>query len=157
MAGYNGTFTVTSVPSVTTFTYTNPTSGLANSGNGTVTSTDVVAGASETGDTVTITMGSAYLGGITTGSSVTISGVGVAGYNGTFTVTGTPSTTQFTYTDPMTGLASSGGGTVTNADINALARVALNDFFARGGGYIATSLDQRLLVPHGGPALWPVT
>ncbi len=139
VAGYNGTFTVASVPSVTTFTYTNPTSGLANSGNGTVTSTDVVAGASETGDTVTITMGSAYLGGITTGSSVTISGVGVAGYNGTFTVTGTPSATQITYTDPTTGLADSGGGTVTSADVNALAKARLNAFFAHGGGYIATS------------------
>ena len=139
VAGYNGTFTVASVPSATTFTYTNPTSGLANSGNGTVTSTDVVAGASETGDTVTITMGSAYLGSITTGSSVTIAGVGVAGYNGTFTVTGTPSASQFTYTNPTTGLADSGGGTVTSADVNALAKTRLSAFFAHGGGYIATS------------------
>ena len=139
VAGYNGTFTVASVPSATTFTYTNPTSGLANSGNGTVTSADIVAGASETGSTVTITMGSAYLGSITAGSSVTIAGVGLAGYNSTFTVTGTPSATQFTYTDPTTGLADSGGGTVTSADVNGVAKSRLNTFLGHGGGYIATS------------------
>ena len=33
-AGYRGTFTVASVPSPTTFTYTNPTSGLPPSGGG---------------------------------------------------------------------------------------------------------------------------
>ena len=139
VTGYNGTFTVVSVPSATTFTYTNATSGLANSGNGTVTGTDIVAGASESGDTVTITLGSAYIGSITTGSSVTIAGVGVAGYNGTYTVTGTPSATQFTYTNPTLGLADSGGGTVTSADVNARAKSRLNAFFAHGGGYIATS------------------
>ena len=38
-AGYRGTFTVASVPSPTTFTYTNPTSGLAPSGGGFVSCT----------------------------------------------------------------------------------------------------------------------
>ena len=88
-------------------------------------------------------MGSAYLGSITIGSSVTIAGVGVAGYNGTFTVTGTPSATQFTYTNPTSGLAASGGGTVTSTDVNALAKSRLNAFFANGGGYIATSTSTN--------------
>ena len=35
--GYNGTFTVASVPSSTTFTYTDSTIGLSKSGGGTVT------------------------------------------------------------------------------------------------------------------------
>jgi hypothetical protein len=138
VAGYNGAWTVTGVPATTKFTYTNSTSGLANSGSGTVTGTDVVAGATETGTTVTITMTNAYYGSITTGSSVTIAGVAVAGYNGPFTVTGTPSATQFTYT-AASGLAASGAGTVTSADVNALAKSRLNAFMANGGGYIATN------------------
>ena len=36
-AGYNGTFTVTAVPSTRAFTYTNPTAGLPGPGGGTVT------------------------------------------------------------------------------------------------------------------------
>jgi hypothetical protein len=142
VAGYNGTWTVTGTPATNKFTFTNSTSGLPNSGSGTVTGTDVVAGATESADTVTITMTNAYFGSLTTGSSVTIAGVGVAGYNGTFTVTGTPSATQFTYTNPTTGLAASGGGTVTSTDVNALAKSRLNSFFAHGGGYIATSTSS---------------
>src|SRR5262249_6021814 len=46
------------------------------------------------------------------GQTVTIAGVGVAGYNGTFTVTGVPTATTFTYTAGA-GLAASGGGTAT--------------------------------------------
>ena len=36
--------------------------------------------------------------------------IGVAGYNGTYLITSVPSTTTFTYFDPTTGLAGSGGG-----------------------------------------------
>ena len=36
-AGYNGTFTVNTVPSSRSFTYTNPTAGLPRSGGGTIT------------------------------------------------------------------------------------------------------------------------
>ena len=41
VSGYNGTFTVTALPSGTQFQYTDATSGLAASGSGTVTSTGV--------------------------------------------------------------------------------------------------------------------
>ena len=44
-----------------------------------------------------------------------IAGVGVAGYNGSFTITGRTDTT-FTYTNPTGGLAASGGGTATVSD-----------------------------------------
>lgn len=139
VAGYNGTWTVTGVLSTTRFTYTCDTTGLANSGGGTVTSADIVAGATESGDTVTITLNNAYYGSIKVGSSVTVAGVGVAGYNGTYTVTAVPSPTQFQYTNPTTGLAVSGGGTVTSDDVNAVAKSRLAKFFSDGGGYIATS------------------
>ena len=49
-AGYNGTFTVASVPSTTTFTYTDPATGLGKSGGGTVTG----YGLTESGNTVTV-------------------------------------------------------------------------------------------------------
>ena len=68
-------------------------------------------GATESGPTVTITTTSPH--GFATGQSVTIAGVGVVGYNGTFTIASVPTTTTFTYTDTNTGLAASGGGTAT--------------------------------------------
>ncbi|MGH9763217.1 MAG: beta strand repeat-containing protein, partial [Blastocatellia bacterium] len=68
-------------------------------------------GATESGSTVTITTTAAH--GFVTGETVVIAGVGVAGYNGTFTIASVPTTTTFTYTDGTSGLASSGGGTAT--------------------------------------------
>jgi len=59
---------------------------------------------------VTITTSAAH--GFVVGQSVVIAGVGVANYNGTFTITAVTSTT-FTYTDSHTGLSSSSGGTAT--------------------------------------------
>ena len=178
VTGYNGTFTIASIPSSpttsgapSTFTYTDPTSGLAASGNGTAnvpninvvnnsangipidltvlapvqtltfsspiatgitgtfklgfnsqttaaitvgttikatTASASTSGASESGTTVTIR--TSAVTGLKAGESVTISGVGVAGYNGTFTVASVPSTTSFTYT-AASGLGLSGGGT----------------------------------------------
>jgi hypothetical protein len=68
-------------------------------------------GATESGNTVTITTTAPH--GFNAGSPVTIAGVGVAGYNGTFTVASIVSTTKFTYTDATAGLAASGGGSAT--------------------------------------------
>jgi len=117
VAGYNGTFTITSVPSATTFTYTDPASSLANSGNGTVTNLSrTIATATEAGTTVTITTTTPH--GLFVGETVNISGASVAGYNGTFTVTAVgpgPNPTTFTYTDTTPALAPSGGGTVTTS------------------------------------------
>ena len=53
------------------------------------------AGATENGYLVTITTSSAH--GLTAGQTVTIAGVAVAGYNGTFTVVSVPNSTQFTF------------------------------------------------------------
>jgi hypothetical protein len=70
------------------------------------------SGATESGSTVTITTTSAH--GYAPGTSVFISGVGVAGYNGWATIASVTSKT-FTYTSNSTGLAASGGGSVTSA------------------------------------------
>ena len=90
-------------------------------------------GASEAGTTVTIQTTNTH--NLAAGSTVTIAGVPVAGYNGTFTVTGTPANNRFTYEAAASGLAPSGGGTVTYTS----ARDRLNAFFTGGGGYIGTS------------------
>src|SRR5437660_8166415 len=70
------------------------------------------SGATENGFLVTITTTAAH--GLSAGQSVTIAGVGVAGYNGTFPVVSAPTTTQFTYIAGASGLAASGGGTAAS-------------------------------------------
>ena len=75
--------------------------------------TIVAAGASETGTTVTITTATPH--GLTAGSvgqQIGINGVGVAGYNGLFLITGVPSATTFTYTATAGLTTPSGNGTV---------------------------------------------
>ena len=73
-------------------------------------------GLSESGDTVTVT--TTVPDGLAVGDPVTISGAGIGGYDGTFAVASLPGGTYgttFTYTDPVTGLAPSGGGTASLA------------------------------------------
>ena len=109
VAEYNGTWTVTAIPTSRSFQYTNPASGLATSGGGTITFG--VPGASEVGNTVTIRTSAVHNRSV--GEVVTIAGVGVAGYNGTFTITAVPTSRTFEYTAAAAGLASSGGGSAT--------------------------------------------
>jgi hypothetical protein len=107
-ANYDGTFTVASVLSTTSFNYVDALySNLSKSGGGMVTG----YGLTESGSTVTVWTTAASE--LAVGQPVTISGAGVAGYNGTFTVTSLPggaNGTTFTYTDTNAGLANSGGG-----------------------------------------------
>lgn len=69
-------------------------------------------GAAQNGFLVTITTSVAH--GLGAGQSVTISGVGVDNYNGTFPISTVPSSTQFTYILGVSGLAASGGGTAAS-------------------------------------------
>jgi len=102
VAGYNGTFPVVSVTSNTQFTYIAGASGLAASGGGTSASA-----------TATIQTTAAH--GLVVGQLVTTSGIGVAGYNGTFPITAVPDSTHFTFTAAAGGLVASGGGTAAAA------------------------------------------
>jgi hypothetical protein len=102
VAGYNGTFAVVAAPSSTQFTYIAGISGLAASGSGTSASA-----------TTTIQTTSAH--GFVVGQLVTTTGIGVAGYNGTFPITSVPNSTEFTFTAYTGGLAASGGGTAAAA------------------------------------------
>jgi hypothetical protein len=101
VAGYNGTWTVVSVVDATHFTFANTVSGLAASGGGTATP-----------QTQTVTIQTATAHGFAAGQTVAVSGVALAVYNGSWTVTAVPDATHFQYTLPgQTGLAGSGGGT----------------------------------------------
>jgi hypothetical protein len=102
VAGYNGTFPIVSVPSVTQFTYIAGASGLAASGGGTAAS-------------ATATIQTTASHGFASGQLVTTAGIGVAGYNGSFQITSVPDSTHFTFTAPTGGLAASGGGTAAAA------------------------------------------
>jgi len=97
VASYNGTFPVVSAPTTTQFTYIAGASGLAASGGGTAASA-----------TATIQTTAAH--GFVVGQLVTTTGIVVAGYNGTFPITGVPDSTHFTFTAATGGLAASGGG-----------------------------------------------
>ncbi len=68
----------------------------------------LISSATEAATTATITTVGAH--GFATGETVVISGVGVAGYNGTFIITATPTVNTFTYT-ATAGLGASSGGT----------------------------------------------
>jgi autotransporter-associated beta strand protein len=65
-------------------------------------------GATESGSTVTITTTTPH--GFAAGQQVSVSGIGVPGYNGIFVITSVPTPTTFTYTDANLGLANSGSG-----------------------------------------------
>ena len=86
-AGFNDTFTITSVPSATTFTFNTPTALAAPTAAGTATGKTLTATATATGH------------GFATGNTVTISGATPADYNGTFVVTMLDSD-HFSYTVP---------------------------------------------------------
>ncbi len=102
VTGYNGTFPIVSVPTLSQFTYIAGGSGLAASGSGTAASA-----------TATIQTTAAH--GFVVGQLVTTTGIGVVGYNGTFPITAVPDSTHFAFNATSGGLAASGGGTVAAA------------------------------------------
>jgi formylglycine-generating enzyme required for sulfatase activity len=81
-------------------------------------------GATESGTTATFTTTAAH--GLAVGEVVSVTGVAVTGYNGTWQVVTVPSGTTFTATLFTTGLAASGGGSIaqncvaTCSKVNAL-------------------------------------
>ncbi len=84
-------------------------------------------GATKSGSTITITTSVAH--GFVVGQSVIIAGVGLSGYNGTFTITSVPSATSFTYAASASALDDSGGGTAT-----------LNSSLSLGGTFNSATL-----------------
>ena len=93
-AGYNGTWTVTSIPSSRSFTYTNPTTGLPRTGGGTITLN--APGLTESGTTVTARTAAAHNRSV--GDIVVVAGAGVGAYNGSVAITAVPTPRSFQYT-----------------------------------------------------------
>ncbi len=93
-----------------------------------------ITAASTTWASGTVTMTTATVHGYTTGDSVTVAGfvgAGYTGYNGTYTITVT-GTTTFTYAQPATLTSpATGTGVVTDADVSELLAMATT-FFAQG-------------------------
>jgi hypothetical protein len=123
VAGYNGTFAVVSVPSSTQFTYIAGAAGLPSSGGGTAASA-----------TVTVQTSAAH--GLSAGQLVTIAGVSVSGYNGTFAIATVPDSTHFTYGATAGGLAASGGGTAAAAGNVAMGAHQVCVMFQTRQGYL---------------------
>src|SRR5262249_50614362 len=106
-----------------------------NAGVGTLSGTATIAtsnGATGMGHTGTITTTAPH--GFVPGQQVVISGVGVAGYNGTFTIGTVPTPTTFTYTDANTNLTASGGGTAAVGFV----------FSASGGAALFATFESAL-------------
>lgn len=102
--GYNGVFTIASAPTATSFTIFFGITGLAPLG----------AGGTANSCVATYTTTTAH--GLSTGQSVAIASVGVAGYNGTFlNAVLVTSPTTFQVLLSVGALAASGGGTATSA------------------------------------------
>ncbi len=117
---FNGTFFVETVPSTTTFTYSQTPRTIAT--NGAVRSNNVVTIITTTAHNLVV------------GQVVAISGVTDTSFNGTFTVASVPSSATFTY--PQTGSnATSGGGTVSASNATS------------GGGTVSTTAVQIKAVP----------
>src|SRR5262249_27157453 len=76
-----------------------------------------ISSTSEAGTTVTVTTTPTLASlGLVSGSTVTISGVSVAGYNQASVAINVTGTNTFTYTLPSPGLAPASGGFVTSTD-----------------------------------------
>ena len=115
-SGFNGTFVITSVPTVTTFTYFDPNSGLGASGAG--VASVAAPGANQNGGAEFITI---TFTGVLANSPQPLMGLNVA----SLTFAGAPTGTITTTVPGSAGLTINTGGTVTldNTSVNSLNRI----------------------------------
>jgi CxxC motif-containing protein (DUF1111 family) len=111
-------------------------------------------GAVESGSTVTITTTTAH--GFKVGQMAQILLVPVSGYNGQFPIVSVPSSTTFTYTNTVTGLADSGGGTAKNLPHEVVPADATVNSIVRspqlfGLGLVDNIPDSAILANVGNP------
>jgi CxxC motif-containing protein (DUF1111 family) len=111
-------------------------------------------GAVESGSTVTITTTAAHK--FKVGQMAQVLNVAVSGYNGQFPIVSIPSSTTFTYTNTVTGLADSGGGVTQNlphevvpADATVVSTVRSPQLF--GLGLVDNIPDSAILANVGNP------
>jgi hypothetical protein len=138
--GYNGTFTIASVVQVgatATITYINPTTGLPGVADGAITFY-----------LITVTLAGAPLNPFAVGQLVTIAGAGVAGYNGNWQVRSNGAG-LFITSGPGSGLANSGGGTITNAGSVAVGLHQLSVCFITRQNYITKPAPYGSFIASG--------
>ncbi len=112
-------------------------------------------GATEAGTTVTITTTTPH--SFAVGEKVTISGVGVAGYNGSFNITATTATT-LTYTASSSSLANSGGGTVSNSSCGTCDSTGIFDnLMGTDGRFIIGDIDVETTGQNVGQYIFAVS
>jgi len=113
-------------------------------------------GVAESGNVVTLVTPTPH--GLAVGQSITVSGVLVAGYNGSFTVAAVPTPTTLLYMDSTLGLPPSGGGTVqANIATNVMGSLTIAPAGAPAGG-LAISLsssDPSVQFPNGPTVIVP--
>ncbi|MGO8795897.1 MAG: di-heme oxidoredictase family protein [Candidatus Sulfotelmatobacter sp.] len=128
--------------------------GLSNSAFGTLPACNImtITGATESGTTVTLTTSANHQ--FTVGQMLQVQNVPVAGYNGIFIIASIPSSTTLTYTNTVSGLASSSGGTTSNlphesvpADATVNSNVRSPNLF--GAGLIDNIPDEAILANVG--------
>lgn len=131
VGGYNGTWVVASVINARQFTFINTTTGLANSGNGTLQTSLVVI-------TSTATLPAQFAqSGV--GTSVAITGATSGTYNTTYTIRFVQAaSTGFTALGPQAilGMAASGGGTVALSGNIIAGKHGVTVMFVNREGYI---------------------
>ena len=111
---------------------------------------NLIASATEAATTATITTVGKH--NFAAGETVVISGVGVAGYNGTFLITATPTPTTFTYTAGA-GLAASSGGT---ANVGIIILEPLQIVKSFNPTTVATNVSSTLTFSVNNPNVIPV-
>jgi len=107
-------------------------------------------GAVESGNMVTLNTLSPH--GLAVGQAITVSGVMVAGYNGTFMVAAVPTPTSLSYTDPTGSLGPSGAGTVQGSvATNVTGSITIAPAGAPPGGLAVnlSSSDPSVQFPNG--------
>ena len=113
---------------------------------------NLIASATEVSTTATITTVGKH--NFSVGETVVIAGVGVAGYNGTFTIVSTPTPTTFTYsTSPTSGLGASSGGSA-NVGIIILEPLKITKSFVPAT--VATNTASTLTLSVNNPNVMPV-
>jgi len=108
------------------------------------------AGATQSGIVCTIATTAAH--GCTAGQPVVIAGVGVAGYNGAWTVLTVIDSTHFTFAGTVTGLAASGNGTATPLTETVTIQTATAHGFAAGQTVAISGVG---IAAYNGS--WPIT
>jgi|GEM_PF-1232339 len=102
--GYQGTYQVTAIPTATTFSYSNSTTG-----NITLAGTMQLQRQQGVGNGANVTFTTTVPHLLSVGDYVTIDNVSPAGYRGTYEVTAVPSPTTFTYENSTTGVITTDG------------------------------------------------